>query len=252
MSVVPFHADALVVRATPYGESDLVVQLLVRGRGRLGAFARGARKPNRRYGGALEPFCLIDVELSERRGGELLDLRGAEVVDAHHALRTDLSRLAHAGYAVEVARELLREREANDALFELVQSFLSELARAGAKSVLLRAFELAVLGAAGLAPVLEACARCAAELAGRDARFDVVLGGASCGACAGPFALPLDPVAHRLLALLRAAPLSHAAGVDETGLPLEPVRRVLRAFLDHHVHHELRSRAFLRDVGAPQ
>ena len=131
---------AVVLRTTPYGESDLVVQLFVRGRGRTGAFARAARASKRRFAGGLEPFSLLDVELGDRRGRDLAELRGATLVDAHLALRQDLHRLAHAGYATELCRELLRDDEPNDALFDLIAAFYAHLAGAGARSLVLRAF----------------------------------------------------------------------------------------------------------------
>gem|GEM_PF-6329058 len=58
---------ALVLRALPYGESDQVVQMLARGRGRIAVFARGARSSKRRFGGALEPFQLCEILVSTTR-----------------------------------------------------------------------------------------------------------------------------------------------------------------------------------------
>lgn len=245
-------APALVVRGVAYGESDLVLQLLVRGRGRVSAFARGGRRSQKRFAGAVESFTLADAELVERTGSDLFDLRTLTLVDAHLGVRSDLGRLAHAGYGLEIARELTQERLANDGLFDLTVAFLGELSRTGAKSVLLRAFELEALAAAGLAPVLGQCTRCGRPLEDeREVAFDVGLGGTACPLCASSLALPLDGAAHRLLMALRATDLHVAAAADETHLPLEAVRRTLRAFLQHHVPHELKSRAFMRDVGAP-
>ena len=59
---------AIVLRTVDYGESDRVVTLLTAERGKLAAFARGARASRRRFGGALEPFTLLAVEARERRG----------------------------------------------------------------------------------------------------------------------------------------------------------------------------------------
>ncbi len=87
MDLRAHRVDALVLRAIAYGESDLVVHLLVRGRGRIPAFARGARSSRKRFGGALEPFHRVEALLAEREGQELWALREARLVDGHAGLR---------------------------------------------------------------------------------------------------------------------------------------------------------------------
>jgi hypothetical protein len=54
-----------------------------------------------------------------------------------------------------------------------------------------------------------------------------------------------------LLIALREQGMRSAAEAGEAGLPVDAVRLVLRSFIDRHVHHNLRSRGFLEDVGAP-
>lgn len=244
-------ADAVVLRASPFGESDLVVHLLVRGHGRVGAFARGARKSTRRFGGGLEPFCVLSVEYAERRSAALVDLRGASLVTPHAALRADLLRLAHAGYATELVRELSHEHQANDRMYELLVGYYDALSAAGASSLLLRAFEVQAMEAAGLSPALNACVRCSADPTRDPASgFDPRAGGVVCGRCRrGDVAL--GPGALALLRALQRGGVAAAAKADASDLPLEPARRAMASFLAQHLQRELRSLSFLRDVGAP-
>src|SRR5207248_496253 len=104
-------------RAIAYGESDAVVHLLVLGRGRISAFARGARSSRKRFGGALEPFQRVEALVAEREGQELWALREARVVEGHARLREDLHRIAHAGYAAELIHDLTRAGQPADGLF---------------------------------------------------------------------------------------------------------------------------------------
>ena len=60
MDLRALRLQALVLRTLPYGENDLVVHLLARGLGRVPAFARGARKSQKRFG-PLEPFQLFEI-----------------------------------------------------------------------------------------------------------------------------------------------------------------------------------------------
>ncbi len=93
------------------GEADRVVTLFSRERGKVAAFARGARASRRRFGGALEPFTLVAAEVCERPGAELLGLESVSPLDAFGAIRADLARIACAAYAVELSRELVRDHE---------------------------------------------------------------------------------------------------------------------------------------------
>jgi DNA repair protein RecO (recombination protein O) len=244
---------AIVLRAVDYGEADRVVTLLSRERGKVSAFARGARASRRRFGGALEPFTLVAAELRERSGSDLLGLESVQPLRAHGAIRGDLARIACAGYAAELARELVQDHEPHDELFDLLLAALGALDRGPARPALLRAFELGALRAAGLAPRLDACARCGGPLPDRaPLRFDPGHGGALCAACA-PLASPGAPTlsAEAAASLARLAQGGLAAAEGE---PLAPpagreAREALTRFIEHHVGRRLAARHFLDEVG---
>ncbi|HEY4886379.1 MAG TPA: DNA repair protein RecO, partial [Myxococcales bacterium] len=211
MDLRAHRVDALVLRAIAYGESDAVVHLLVRGRGRISAFARGARSSRKRFSGALEPFQRVEALLAEREGQELWALREARVVEGHARLREDLHRLAHAGYAAELIHDLTRAGQPADGLFALLEEFLSRLESGAATSARLRALELLSLEAAGFAPELAACARCGAEVPAGRAGFDPDAGGVICAGCTSlATSLALSHGARAALRQLRAGGLGAA------------------------------------------
>jgi DNA repair protein RecO (recombination protein O) len=254
--------EALVLRSIPYGESDAVVHLLVLGRGRLPAFARGARTSRKRFGGALEPFTRVEALLSE--GAELWSLREARVIEPHARLRDDLHRIAHAGYAAELAHDLSRAGEPADELFALLEEFLTRLENGAATSARLRALELGALGASGLAPELSACARCGGEVAPGKAAFDPDAGGMVCANCKAPGAMALSVGARAALRQLQKGGLAAAdapLSADGSGRPADArafedaaaqASNPLSAFLRHHLGRAMVSADFLQQVGSPQ
>lgn len=256
--------EGLVLRTIPYGDADLVVHLLVRGKGRVSAFARAAKSSQRRFGGALEAFHLVDALIADRSGSDLSILREARVVEPHARLREDLHRIAHAGYASEVAHDLTRAGEPADALLDLLLAFFGRLCSGSATSARLRAFELGALDAAGFAPELSACARCAAAVAPGRAPFDPDAGGLVCPRCVKPSALILTHGARAALEQLQRAGLAAAdapLSADGSGRPADArafedaaaqAARPLTAFVAHHVGHALRAHQFLAQVGAAQ
>lgn len=243
---------AVVLRTVDHGEADRVVTLLARGHGKLAAFARAARASRRRFGGALEPGTLVHAELSGQGGGDrLLRLDSVSPERAFHAIRGDLARIACASYALELSRELTRDHEPHDDLFDLLVDYLGRLDAGPARPATLRAFELAALAAAGFQPRLDACARCAGALPAAEVTFAPADGGLLCGRCAslaGPGRLQVSPAGLEALRHLQAgglaageAPLEAAAGRE--------AREALDRFLAHTLGHRLQARRFLDEVG---
>ena len=235
--------EALVLGTLDYGDADRLVTLLTRGRGKLTAFAAGARKSRRRFAGALEPGTLLRARLVERHGSTVR-LDTVEVMQSFRHIREELPRIARALYALELCRELLRDDEPAPELLSLAVEWLGRLdaGEAGPTSVL--AFELQALALAGLMPRFDACALCGGP-AGEAPRFDVDHGGAVCADCSARASGPrVDPAVLEGLASIQAGarqPLSPALRAE--------ARVLLARFIEAQLGRRLKSVDFLRSVG---
>jgi DNA repair protein RecO (recombination protein O) len=237
---------AVVLRGVDYGERDRVVTLLSRERGKLSAFARGARTSRRRFGGALEPFTLVTAEVSER-GGDLWGLEDTAVERGFGAIRGDLLRIACASYAVDLAREMVRDAEPHEELFDALVRYLERLDAAPARPWDLRGLELDVLRAAGLAPALDVCARCGRPAGEGPARFDPLQGGVLCESCAPTAGGGARTLAAGTLSALRLLQRGEAPGEGTEGAA--EARGALGACIEAHLGKRLPSRRFLDEVG---
>ncbi len=247
-----FKLAAVVLRTVDYGEADRVVTLLSRERGKLVAFARAARASKRRFGGGLEPFTLVSAELSERGGGDAMPrLESVSVERAFHQVRGELARIGCAAYAAELARELVRDHEPHEALFDLLVAYLGRLDAAPALPIELRVFELGALEAAGFQPRLDGCARCGAEagLEAAGAAFSPGDGGLLCGRCelgaVGTTRLSVGAVAT--LRRLQAGGFE-AAGAGVPAAEGRELREALGRFVEQLLGHRLQARRFLDEV----
>jgi len=235
--------EALVLGTLDYGDADRLVTLLTRGRGKLTAFAAGARKSRRRFAGALEPGTLLRARLVERHGSTVR-LDAVDVMQAFPRIREELPRIARALYALELCRELLRDDEPAPELLSLAVEWLGRLdaGEAGPTSVI--AFELQALALAGLMPRFDACALCGGP-PGEAPRFDVDHGGAVCAGCAARATGPrIDPVLLAGLAAIQAG--------ERQPLPPElraEARALLARFIEAQLGRRLKSVDFLRSVG---
>ncbi len=249
-----FKLSALILRTVDYGEADRVVTLLSRERGKLVAFARGARASKRRFGGGLEPFTLVSAELAARGGGDAMARLDSVSVDrSFHHIRGDLARIGCAAYAAELSGALVRDHEPHPALFDLLVEYLDRLDAAPARPAGLRVFELGALEAAGFQPRLDGCARCgaAAGAEGRGAAFSPADGGLLCGRCAEGAVGTTRLSAEALAALRRFQADGFGAAEEEmssaTGREL---REALGRFVEQLLGHRLQARRFLDEVAS--
>jgi DNA repair protein RecO (recombination protein O) len=119
--------EALVLRSVPFGEADLVVTLLTAQHGRIGAFARSARKSTKRFAGGIGPFSLLQVSWVPRAEG-LCSLTSSDVIRRWTGLTDLLVRTVAAALVVEVIEHGLEEGQGDETLFDRVARFFDWLA----------------------------------------------------------------------------------------------------------------------------
>lgn len=233
----PVKTEAIVLRSLRYGEADRILHLYTPRRGRVSAIAKGVRRARSRFGGRLEPFFRLQLDLHEGRG-ELLTVTGAETVEGYPRLRSDARALDAAARACDAVGRLFETDEPHPGVFNLLCRRLSLLdsgtagAASGRSDAL--AFRLKLMLAAGLAPQLGACAGCGERehLVG----FSGAAGGVVCGACeAVSFALDAD--AYRFMTEALGQSLAEVPNAPEAALG--QVERAISETLEHHAHVRL-------------
>lgn len=249
----------VVLKTAPLRESDLLVTLYTETHGRLTAVARGARKSQKRFAGALQLLVLGRFQLGRKPRGDLWSLEGADIVREWTQLATDVVAVAHASYVAELVGALLPAEVPEVAALELIVAVWDSLADAGPSPGALRAAELALLDMGGHRPALDACAACGRTDLEAGAVFDPSRGGAICRSCAagsrGPGIRPLDPAT---LAYLRAAAAlgtpgaARALDADPRFSPADrtAAREALIAMVMLLVGKPLRSLEFIAKLGA--
>lgn len=242
------RTPAVVLGSMDYGESDRLVTFFTLKLGKLRALAKGAKRSRRRFGANLDLFSLINLYLREKVREGLPLVEEADLLAPRLGLREELERFALASYILELASQLVAERQVNEELFELVNSALDFLEKTGATPGLARGFELKALGLVGMAPELERCLSCQKGLPAKGRIiFSVSKGGPLCINCRGQEWAGLE-VASETIIGLRA--LRDASWEDMKRYPLSPLaaregKELVAAFLRAQLGRELKSWSFV-------
>jgi DNA repair protein RecO (recombination protein O) len=217
--------------------------MVTREAGMRSAIAKGARKSRRRFGSGLDLFAQGTAFLHTKAGRELDILSGFEDVRPRTDLGGDLERFTGAETIAEIALYFGKDG-ADVELFDAIAVAFDALASTSAAEA--REATLAgvwqIVAALGFGPAITECAECGAPLGEKDAAlFTHSAGGVLCKRCAS-----LSPGGRKLPAAARDAISGwmigkHAALTESATLAHQ---RLLREFLDYHLHDGRTLRAF--------
>ncbi len=70
--------EALLIKKTPVGESDIAATLFTKELGKIRAVAKNAASSRKRFGGGLEPFTRLQIEFGETSSGRKILQRSEE------------------------------------------------------------------------------------------------------------------------------------------------------------------------------
>ena len=175
--VALYREQGIVLRTYKLGETDRIVNLLTQGRGKVRAVAKGVRRPGSKFGGRLEPFSHVDLQLYEGRNLDIISQ--AELITPFAEVREDFALSACGSAMVEAADRVAQEDERSNRLVLLLLDGLRALAaHPQHPSAVLDAYLLRLASVAGYHPYLDACASCGT--AGRAHVFHLAAGGLLC------------------------------------------------------------------------
>ena len=108
----------MILKQTPVGEYDRRITLLTKERGKISAFARGARKQGSRFAASTMPFCFGNFKLFE--GRESYSLMEADIQNYFEDLMKDYIGACYGMYFAEVADYYTRENNDEREMLKLL------------------------------------------------------------------------------------------------------------------------------------
>lgn len=245
---------ALILRARPFKESDILLDVYGQSWGRSVLLVRGGVKSRKRFFGLLLSGHYLEMAAGPLPKSDLLALRSAAMLQPHQGLRLDYRRWLHAGPVLEL---LLRATALHDPMPKVLSLTLTTLNRLSIAashsemSALLIVFLTSLLKELGFGLNLSHCLNCGKPLSGIKQAYLSMEGGLVCGDCpvdASRRPVPLGVV--RGLGAIDALAASTRLGF--TPSLLDPAYDFLSEFWRRVVGHDLPSLDLARALWKPE
>lgn len=170
----------MVIASAPIGEHDKRIVLLTRERGKISAFARGARRPGSQLMAPSESFAFGSFYLIY--GRDSYTLINAEISNYFRELADDITMTYTACYFLELASYYAVENQDSSQMLNLIYAAFRALLNTNIDNRLVRyIYELKILVLNGEYPEFFQCCRCGGgeNISG----FSVAHNGVVCDGC---------------------------------------------------------------------
>jgi len=156
------EVTGIVLSAMPIGEFDRRIVLLTKERGKISAFAKGARRPNSPLTGVTRAFVFGTFQVYEGRTS--YNIRQANITNYFESLLTDYDGVCYACYFAELADYYGRENLDASVMINLLYAAVRAVSNPNIPNELIRyIYELRLIAINGENPDMFVCAGCGSE-----------------------------------------------------------------------------------------
>jgi DNA repair protein RecO (recombination protein O) len=233
----------MVLNSMPIGEYDKRITILTKERGKITAFARGARRPGSQLMAATNPFSFGEFELFEGRNS--YSLSRASIKNYFRELVSDLDAAYLGFYFMEFAEYFCQENNDEKEMLKLTYQSLRALEHPHIPKELVRlVFELKAMTINGEGPNVFSCINCGSGE--KLTCFSVRRGGVFCNNCESKVqGIPISDATRYTLQFVVSTPIEKLYTFTVSDKVLGQFSRIMREYMERYVHHEFKSLSFI-------
>ncbi|WP_059066236.1 DNA repair protein RecO [Mediterraneibacter massiliensis] len=237
----------MVLSAAPIGEYDKRIVILTKERGKISAFAKGARRPNSPLIGAVNPFSFGEFVVYEGRTS--YTIQSAHIRNYFAELRADITGAYYGFYFLEFANYYTREQNDEREMLKLLYQTLKALLNPHIPNPLVRViFELKAVCINGEGPQVFQCVVCGCETPGY--RFSVKKGGLVCDSCAGDVIddILLDKSTLYSMQYIEGSRIEALYTFTVSEKVLDQLRKIMERYCDVYIDKQFKSLEILETL----
>ncbi len=242
-----YRSRGIILKNMDLREADQLVTIFTEQAGKIKAVAKGSKKPRSSLRGCIQPFCHSQLFFSS---GKDLDLiTQGKILDFYGNTREDFDRTLYALYILELLDKSLMDRVALPGLYLRSIAVLDVLNRSGYIPLVIRYFEMSLLGSLGYNPILGHCVKCEntkVALLG----MDMAEGGMLCSSCMhqGEHFFVLSPETLALARMLQKANIKALDRVRASEAALKQLEILLERYLEYHLERRFKMKNTMRTL----
>ena len=238
----------MVLNAMPIGDYDKRITILTKERGKITAFARGARRPNSSLLGASNPFSFGEFELYEGKSSYTVSKATIENYFRDRVMDFDAAYLGF--YFLEFADYYCQENNDEREMLKLLYQSFRALESSKYKNELVRAiFELKAITINGEGPTVFSCIHCRKQEHLRF--FSVVRGGMFCDECKHLAAgIDILDTTRYTLQYIVSSPVEKLFSFALSDEVLEELCMLVKEYMKCYVRHTFKSLETMKESQA--
>jgi DNA repair protein RecO (recombination protein O) len=229
----------------PIGDYDKRLTILTKERGKITAFAKGARKQNSALLACSQPFTFGEFMLYEGRTS--YNVQSVNIKNYFGELRNDIKMVYYGLYFCEFVDYMTHEGNSEVDIMKLLYQSLRALLNINIGIELVRyVFELKLIALSGEAPQVFECVKCGVKEGYY--RFSVKLGGVLCEGCrrAAQDSVRISTSAIYTLQYILSSNVEKLYSFTVTPEVLRELKSVIDEYRKEYVNHDFKSLELLQ------
>lgn len=242
----PVVVTGMVLTTMPISEYDKRITILTKERGKITAFARGARRPNSQLLAATNPFSFGEFELFE--GKSSYNVSKATIHNYFRELTLDVDAAYMGFYFLEFAEYFCQENNDEKEMLKLLYQSLRALESPAFSSELVRVvFELKAMTINGEGPSVFSCMHCH-KTENLD-YFSVWRGGIFCPECKhGQKTRKVHESTRYAMQFIVSSSIERLFTFQVSDEVLKELKKIMRDYLNTYVKHSFKSLEIIEEL----
>jgi DNA repair protein RecO (recombination protein O) len=238
--------EGIVIRVKDYGESDKLVWIYTREKGKISCIAKGAKRTNSRLAACTQLFTYGIFVIQPSSG--LSTIKQGDVINNLSSIKKDIVLTAYSAYVCELLDKATEEKRSNPYLFQLLMQVIVYIDEGLDAEILKQIYDVKMLEVLGIKPRLVSCSVC--EKTDNLVGFSLKNGGMLCNNCANQDnkIIYLRQQLIKLMMIYAMLDITKIGKIRVSDQSKKILSRIINSYYEEYSGLNLKSKKFLEQL----